>query len=101
MMLGLRAMVLGGVIGLAFGTLQRAAFLNNLARSDAASGPGSPCSVSGSVRRIVFLFSALIAVQIVCPVFFQAPEIRWCVSLGVVMGYGWSLVNRTREQSLS
>jgi hypothetical protein len=44
----------------------------------------------GSMRRVAFLLVALVLVQFVCPLLFVGAS-QWCVSGGVVLGYGWVL----------
>jgi hypothetical protein len=98
-LLPLGALVLGSVIGLAFGSIQNAALLRNK-KLQQLGNLGSGWSIMpGSMRRVAFLMMALTVVQIGCPLFFQNESNQWMVSAGVVMGYGWTLFQQFRRRS--
>ena len=98
--LGLGALVLGGVIGLAFGSLQNAALLRfRKLQKNGASANNSPL-MPGSATRIAFLLIGLVLVQIACPMFFDREGMQWIVSAGVVLGYGWTLLDQFRLRSI-
>lgn len=95
-LLPLGALVLGSVIGLAFGSIQNAALHRNK-KLQQFGNLGSGWSIMpGSMRRVAFLMMALVVVQIGCPLFFQSDSIQWMVTAGVVMGYGWTLMGQFR-----
>lgn len=97
--LGLGALVLGGVVGLAFGSLQNAALLRSRKlQQNGASADNSPL-MKGSATRIAFLLIGLVLVQIACPMFFDREGMQWIVSAGVVLGYGWTLLDQFRLRS--
>jgi hypothetical protein len=51
----------------------------------------------GSFRRVAYLLVALAMVQFLFPVFFTpGGASQWCVSGGVVAGYGWTLYRQMR-----
>jgi hypothetical protein len=97
--LALGALILGGIIGLAFGSLQNAALLRyRKLQQNGASMSGSPI-MQGSATRIAFLLVGLVVVQIACPMFFDREGMQWIVSAGVVLGYGWTLLDQFRLRS--
>lgn len=51
----------------------------------------------GSFRRVAYLLIALALIQFLFPVFFETDGIsQWCVSAGVVAGYGSTLYRQMR-----
>ena len=98
-LLPLGALVLGSVIGLAFGSIQNAALLRNKKLQQLGNLESGWSIMPGSMRRVAFLMMALAVVQIGCPLFFQNESNQWMVSAGVVMGYGWTLFQQFRRRS--
>ena len=98
-LLPLGALVLGGVIGLAFGMIQNAALLRNKRRQQAGDLNSGWAVMPGSMRRVAFLMMALVIVQVACPFFFHNDIIQWLVSTGVVAGYGWTMLDQVRMRS--
>jgi hypothetical protein len=94
------AVVLGSVIGLAFGMVQNAARLRNKNLEQAGGLSSGWAIVPGSMRRVAFLMMALVVVQIACPLFFRDDSVQWLVSAGVLMGYGWTLFQQYRQGSV-
>jgi len=90
------AVVLGGAIGLVFGSIQNAAIL----RSKKVHQQQGWAVIPGSATRVAFLLLALVVVQIACPLFFEKDWMRWLVSAGVVMGYGRTLFDQFRLRSM-
>jgi hypothetical protein len=97
--LGLGALILGGVIGLAFGSLQNAALLRYKKLQQRGTYTNNLPLMPGSATRIAFLLIGLVLVQIACPVFFNREGMQWIVSAGVVLGYGWTLPDQFRLRS--
>jgi hypothetical protein len=98
-LVGLGAIVLGGVIGLAFGSLQNAALLQNQKKQRGDNSKKVWAFLPGSAGRIAFLLVGLALVQIACPMFFEKEGMQWIVSLGVILGYGWTLLDQVRMKS--
>ena len=93
------ALLAGGIVGLGFGALQQAAL--NRHRRLQAEGKFTTgwAAMPGSFRRVAYLLVALAIMQFLCPVFFAAGGIsQWCVSAGVVIGYGWMLFGQLRTR---
>jgi hypothetical protein len=99
-LLAFGGLVLGSVIGLAFGSIQNAALLRNKKQQEHGNLGSGWAVMPGSMRRVAFLMMALIVIQIACPLLFQNDSIQWMVSAGVVMGYGWTLLQQFRGRSL-
>ena len=93
------ALVAGGVIGLAFGTLQQAALRRNEERERAGKLKSGWSLMPGAGARVAYLLIALVVVQFVCPMLF-AGTTQWWVSGGLVLGYGYTLVQQLRRRRL-
>lgn len=93
------ALAIGAVIGFAFGAVQSAAS-RRYAKQQAAGTFKSGWSVTpGSMRRVAYLLVALAVIQFVFPMFFAPNGIsQWCVAIGVVGGYGWTLYRQMRRR---
>jgi hypothetical protein len=91
------ALVAGGVIGLAFGTIQiRARKRHERLQLEGKFASGWSAT-PGSFRRVAYLLVALAVVQFLCPLLFDPRSVSpWCVSAGVVLGYGWTLYTQIR-----
>ncbi len=87
----------GGVIGVAFGTLQEAALRRNeqLAQSGRLGNGWS--LMPGAGARVAYLLVALVVIQFVCPLLF-ADGTQWWVSSGLLLGFGSLLVQRLRRR---
>ena len=83
----------GTVIGLAFGLLQRAAQLKNEQREATGQLKNGWSLMPGSGARVAYLLVALALIQLVCPMLF-VDGTQWWVSAGVVLGYGWMLLQQ-------
>jgi hypothetical protein len=96
-LLSIGALVLGGVIGLAFGSLQNAALIRRKKLLKDMS-PEEPM-IPGSASRVGFLLIVLVLIQVTCPIFFEGALIQWVVTAGVILGYGWTLRDQLRLRS--
>ncbi len=87
----------GAIIGLAFGTLQRAALSRHerLEREGKLNNAWS--LMPGAGTRVAYLLIALVLIQLVCPMLF-ADGTQWWVSAGLVLGYGWHLLQQLRRR---
>jgi hypothetical protein len=81
----------GGVIGLGFGTIQDAARRRHAKREQEGKLKDGWAIIPGSGARIAYLLIALLVIQVVCPLLFEAGT-QWWVSGGLAAGYGWSLL---------
>lgn len=77
----------GGIIGLAFGTLQNAALRRNEKRAQEGTLKSGWSLMPGSGARVGYLLLALALIQLICPMLF-VDGVQWWVSGGVVLGYG-------------
>ncbi|MBS0632677.1 MAG: hypothetical protein JSS11_12250 [Verrucomicrobia bacterium] len=87
----------GAVIGLAFGLLQQAALRRNEARQREGKLKSGWSLMPGAGVRTAYLLIALALVQLVCPLLF-VDGTQWLVSGGVVLGYGWMLLQQLRAK---
>ena len=85
----------GGVIGLAFGTLQQAALRRHEQLEQSGRLKHGWSLMPGAGARVAFLLLALALVQLICPLLF-ADGTQWWVSAGLVVGYGWLLYRQLR-----
>jgi hypothetical protein len=91
----LMAVFVGGVIGLAFGTLQQAALRRNEERQRSGQLKNGWSLMPGAGARVAYLLIALALVQLICPLLFVEGT-QWWVSGGLVLGYGWLLFQQLR-----
>jgi hypothetical protein len=84
------ALLVGGVIGLAFGLAQDAARPKHELMQQKGEFTGRMSAVPGSAKRVALLMIGLIAVQWICPLLF-ARNTQWWVTGGVLLGYGSQL----------
>ena len=89
------ALTAGGLIGLAFGTLQQAALRRNEERERLGKLKTGWSLMPGSGARVAYLLIGLLLVQLICPLLF-ADGAQWWVSAGLVVGYGWLLYRQLR-----
>ena len=87
------ALIAGGIIGFAFGTIQERALRRNEQRQAKGELKNEWGVMSGSAKRVIWLMVALIGVQLLCPLLFKDGT-QWWVSGGVVFGYGLVLFRR-------
>ena len=87
----------GGVIGLSFGTIQVAATRRHERLQQEGKFKSGWSATPGSFRRVAYLLVALAVVQFSFPMLFAPDGVsQWCVSGGVVAGYGWTLYRQLR-----
>lgn len=98
-LLPIGGIVLGTVIGLAFGAIQNAALKRHKKLQQDGKFTSGWSIMPGSMRRTAFLLMALAAVQILCPMLFEDGIIQWLISAGVMLGYGWSLFKPLRHHA--
>ncbi len=93
------ALLAGGVIGLAFGAIQDSAKRRYERLQQQGKFKSGWAATPGSFRRVAYLLVALALVQFLFPMFFaQGGVSQWCVSGGVVIGYGLSLYRELRRR---
>jgi len=93
------AIVLGGIIGFAFGALQKKALLAHKKRQEEGKLGSGWAIMPGSMGRVAVLLVTLALVQIIFPMFFEGSTIPWLVSAGVVIGYGAALFLQLRHHA--
>lgn len=99
-LVSLLAIIVGGTIGLLFGMLQNAALLRNKKRQERGELKVGAAIMRGSFSRVALLLIILVVVQIVCPMLFEG-NIQWLVSVGIILGYGWTLLMQLRQHSVA
>jgi hypothetical protein len=93
--------ILGGVIGFIFGSIQNAALARHRKLQKEGDLKSGWSIMPGSMRRTAFLLAIFGAVQLACPMFFDGSNIQWLVSAGVVIGYGWTLLQQLRHHEFT
>lgn len=89
--------VAGLSIGYAFGLIQNAAARQNQQRQERGLFQSGWSLMPGSMTRVAMLLLALALVQFSCPLIFTHYS-QWCVSGGVVAGYGAVLWQQLRKR---
>lgn len=93
------ALVVGVVVGLGFGTLQKAALARHEERERKGKLKNGWSLMPGSFTRVALLMLCLAVVQLICPfLFVRGSTSPWFVSAGVVFGYGWTLYAHLRHR---
>ena len=91
------ALLVGGVIGVAYVAAQEAARRKHALLRPKAASPDDNFSVPGAGRRAVLLGMALVAVQWICPLLFVAGT-QWWVTGGVLLGAAGQRLRNLRER---
>jgi hypothetical protein len=91
------ALIAGGVIGYAFGTIQQMALRRNEKRQQGGRLNNGWAVMPGSGLRVAYLLIALALIQYVCPAFFYNGS-QWWVSAGLVLAYGITLFRQLRQR---
>jgi hypothetical protein len=100
MFLSAAGVLLGGIIGFSFGTIQNKALRNYKKKQAEGKLTSGWAVMPGSMRRTAYLLLLLAGIQLLCPILFEKESVQWLVSAGVVLGYGWTLVEQLRNASV-
>jgi len=98
MLASIAALIVGGLIGLAFGQLQNVARRRNEQKEQQGTFKSGWSLMPGSGVRVAYLLLTLVLIQIICPMLFKNSSTQWWVSGGVVAGYGTMLFLQLRER---
>lgn len=98
MFASIAALIVGGLIGVAFGQLQNVARRQNEKREAEGKLNSGWSLMPGSGVRVAYLLITLVLIQIICPVLFKNDSTQWWVSGGVGIGYGLMLALQLRER---
>jgi len=98
MFASIAALIVGGLIGVAFGQLQNVARRKNEQKEQQGKFKSVWSLMPGSGVRVAYLLLTLVLIQIVCPMLFKNGNTQWWVSGGVVAGYGAMLFLQLRER---
>jgi hypothetical protein len=98
MFVSIAALIVGGLIGAAFGLLQNIARRQNEKREVEGTLKSGWSMMPASGARVAYLLITLVLIQIVCPMLFKNGSTQWWVSGGVVVGYGTMLALQLRER---
>jgi hypothetical protein len=90
----------GAAIGYGFGLIQAAAQRRNDRRQQSGELKNPWSVMPGSGLRVACLLLALVAIQVICPVFF-ADGTQWWISAGLAAGYGCLLFKQLQARRLS
>ena len=92
------AIIIGGIIGIFFGSIQNAALLRNKKLQENGKLKNGWLIMPGSFSRIAILLIVLIIIQIGIPVFFEG-NFQWLVSAGILIGYGLTFVKKLKQRA--
>ncbi len=95
--LSLFGLLAGGLIGTGFGFVQDSARRRNQRLERDGRLKSGWAVMPGSGFRVAGLLIALALIQLVCPLLFK-DGVQWCVSAGVVLGYGALLFLQLRRR---
>jgi hypothetical protein len=98
MLAAIAALIVGGLIGAAFGMLQNLARRQNEKREQEGKLKSGWAVMPGSGARVAYLLITLILIQFICPVLFKNGTTQWWVSGGVAAGYGLMLALQLRQR---
>jgi len=98
MLASIAALIVGGIIGLAFGQLQNVARRRNEQKEQEGKFKSGWSLMPGSGVRVAYLLITLVLIQIICPMLFKNGNTQWWVSGGVILGYGVMLALQLRER---
>jgi|SRR5882724_6409721 len=98
MLASIAALIVGGIIGLAFGQLQNVARRRNEQKEQEGKFKSGWSLMPGSGVRVAYLLITLVLIQIICPMLFKNGSTQWWVSGGVILGYGVMLALQLRER---
>ena len=98
MLASIAALIVGGLIGIAFGMLQNAARRQNEKKEQEGKLKSGWAVMPGSGARVAYLLITLVLIQIICPVLFKNGSTQWWVSGGVAAGYGLMLALQLRQR---
>jgi hypothetical protein len=98
MIASIAALIVGGLIGVAFGQLQNVARRKNEQREKDGSFKNGWSLMPGSGVRVAYLLLTLVLIQIICPMLFKNDSTQWWVSGGVMVGYGLMLAVQLRQR---
>src|SRR5260221_3682163 len=82
MLVAIAALLVGGMIGYAFGLIQDAARRRNEKRQQAGTLKSGWSVMPGSGARVMYLVITLALIQIICPLLFNG-GVQWCGSGGL------------------
>jgi hypothetical protein len=99
LILPLAAALGGGLIGAAFGIIQENARRKYQSSEDRGTFKSGWSVTPGSLRRVAYLLAILALLQLGAPVFFSSgPLTMWCLSGGIALGYGATLLRLLRQR---
>jgi hypothetical protein len=98
MLASIAALLVGGLIGSAFGMLQNVARRKNEEKQARGEFKSGWSIMPGSGARVAYLLITLVLVQMICPILFKDGSTQWWVSGGVVAGYGLMLALQLRQR---
>ena len=94
------SVILAIAVGFAFGAIQSAALARHRNLQKRGKLNSAWTIAPGAMRRTGFFLLALAVIQVACPIFFTDGRVLpWMVSAGVVVGYGWTLLQQLRHRS--
>jgi H+/gluconate symporter-like permease len=99
MLASIIALLVGGIIGAAFGMVQNAARRKNEERQKKGDLNNGWSVMPGSGARVAYFLVALLLIQLICPLLFRDGT-QWWVTGGVGVGYGVMLVLQLRQRLL-
>lgn len=92
------ALVTGAAAGFGFGKVQEFARQRYAKRQDTGNLKSSLSVIPGSMRRTAVFLLVLVLIQAGLPFLFEG-NIQWIVSAGVIIGYGYTLLQQLRSRT--
>ena len=97
MLQSIAGLIVGALIGVAFGRIQEAARRRNERLQETGKLNSGWSVMPGSGARVAYLLITLVLIQIICPLLFR-DGIQWWVSGGVAAGYALMLFLQLRQR---
>jgi hypothetical protein len=97
MLQSIAGLIVGGLIGAAFGMVQEAARRRNERLQGTGKLKSGWAVMPGSGARVAYLLVTLVLIQIICPLLFR-DGVQWWVSGGVAGGYALMLFIQLRQR---
>ena len=92
------ALIVGSIIGFGFGKIQLLAQQRYAKKQTSGALKSGMVIIPGSIQRTAIFLLALALIQIGLPFLFNG-NIQWLVSAGILLGYGWTLLQQLRKRT--
>jgi hypothetical protein len=93
------ALITGGAAGYGFGKMQDIARARYYKKQNAGKLKNSLTVIPGSMQRTAVFLLLLVLLQLILPFLFEG-NIQWIVSAGVILGYGYTLLQQLKNRAV-